>query len=56
MVLVKTLKIFHISILGKRGENNKFHYILKGKKVSVDNKNKKLKKVHKLNFAKADSP
>ena len=43
MVLVETLKIFHISILGKRGENNKFHDILEGKKVYLDNENEKLK-------------
>ena len=50
MVLVKTLKIFHVSILGKTGENNTFHYILEGKNVYLDNKNKKLKKVQKLEF------
>ena len=44
MVFVKTLKIFHLSILGKRGENNTFHDILEGKNVYLDNKNKKLKK------------
>ena len=50
MVLVKTLKIFYVSILGKTGENNTFHYILEGKNVYLDNKNKKLKKVQKLEF------
>ena len=44
MVLVKTLKIFHLSILGKTGENNTFHDILEGKNVYLDNKNKNLKK------------
>ena len=44
MVLVKTLKIFHRSILGKTGENNTFHDILEGKNVYLDNKNKNLKK------------
>ena len=43
MVLVKTLKIFHRSILGKTGENNTFHDILEGKNVYLDNKNKNLK-------------
>ena len=44
MVLVKTLKIFQLSILGKTGENNTFRDILEGKSVYLDNKNKKLKK------------
>ena len=43
MVLVKTLKIFHLSILGKRGKNNTFDDIQQGKNVYLDNKNKKLK-------------
>ena len=44
MVLVKHLKIFYLSILGKRGQNNTFHDILEGENVYLDNKNKKLKK------------
>ena len=32
MVLVKTLKIFHLSILGKTGQNNTSHDILEGEK------------------------
>ena len=56
MVLVKTLKIFQLSILGKTGQNNTFHDILKGKNVSLDNKNKKLKTVQQLHFFKGDSP
>ena len=56
MVLVKTLKIFHLSILGKTGENNTFHDILEGKNVYLDNKNKKLKKSKNYNFSKGDSP
>ena len=44
MVLLKTLKIFHLSILGKAGENNTFHDILERKNVYLDNKNRKLKK------------
>ena len=44
MVLVKNLKIFYLSILNKTGQNNTFRDILEGKIVSVDNKNKKLKK------------
>ena len=43
MVFVKTLKIFHLSILGKRGENNTFHDIQEGKNVYLDNKKEKLK-------------
>ena len=43
MVLVKTLKIFHLSILGKRSENNTFHDILEGKNAYLDNKKEKLK-------------
>ena len=56
MVLVKTLKIFHLSILGKTGENNTFHDILEGKNVYLDNKNRKLKKSKNKNFSKGDSP
>ena len=44
MVLVKNLKIFCLSILGKTGQNNTFHDILERKNVFLDNKNKKLKK------------
>ena len=31
MVLVKNLKIFYLSIVGKTGQNNTFHDILEGK-------------------------
>ena len=44
LVLVKSLKIFYVSILGKTGQNNTFRDILEGKNVYLDNKNKKLKK------------
>ena len=44
MVLVKNLKIFYLSIVGKTGQNNTFHDILERKNVFLDNKNKKLKK------------
>ena len=44
MALVKNLKIFYLSILGKTGQNNRFHDILEGKNVYLDNKNKKLKR------------
>ena len=44
MFSVKNLKIFHLFILDKTGQNNTFHDILKGKHVYLDNKNKKLKK------------
>ena len=43
MVLIKTLKIFHLSILGKRGENKTFHDILEGKNAYLDNKNRKMR-------------
>ena len=56
MVLVKTFKIFHLSILRKRGENNTFYDILEGKNVYLDNKNKKLKGSKNQNFSKGDSP
>ena len=56
MFSVKNLKIFHLSILGKTGENNTFHDILEGKNVYLDNKNKKLKKSKNYNFSKGDSP
>ena len=36
MVLVKNLNIFYLSILGKTGQNNTFHDILKGKNVYLD--------------------
>ena len=52
MVLVKIFKIFHLSILGKTGENNTFHDILEGKKVYLDNKNKNLKKSRNEHFLK----
>ena len=54
MFLVKNLKIFHLSILGKTGENNTFHDIKEGKNVYLHNKNKRLKK--SKNFSKGDSP
>ena len=44
MVLVKNLNFVNLSILGKTGQNNTSHDILEGKKVYLDNKNKKLKK------------
>ena len=50
MVLVKNLKIFYLSILGKTGQNNTFLDILEGKNVYLDNKNKKLKKIQELEF------
>ena len=56
MVLVKNLKIFYLSILGKTGQNNTSHDILEGKNVCLDNKNKKLKKSKKQNFSKRNSP
>ena len=42
--------MFHLSILDKTGQNNTFHDTLKGKNVYLDNKNKKLKKIQKLEF------
>ena len=48
MVLVKTFKVFHLSIFGKTGENNTFHDILERKNVYLDNKNRKLKKNPKI--------
>ena len=56
MVLVKNLKIFYLSILGKTGQNNTFRDILGGKNVYLDNKNKKLKKSKHKKFSKGDSP
>ena len=56
MVLVKNLKIFYLSILGKTGQNNTFRDILEGKNVYLDNKNKKLKKSKHKKFCKGDSP
>ena len=50
MVLVKNLKIFYLSILGKTGQNNTFHDILEGKNVYLGNKNKTLKKSKIWNF------
>ena len=56
MVLVKNLKIFYLSILGKTGQNNTFRDILEGKNVYLHNKNKKLKKSKHKKFSKGDSP
>ena len=56
MVLVKNLKIFYLSILGKTGQNNTFRDILEVKNVYLDNKNKKLKKSKHKKFSKGDSP
>ena len=50
MVLVQNLKIFHLSILGKTGENNTFHDILEGKNVYLDKKKQEVKKVQKCQF------
>ena len=52
MVLVKTLNIFHLSILGKTDQNNTFDDIQEGKNVYLDNKNKKLKISKNWNFSK----
>ena len=48
MVLVKNLRIFYLSILGKTGQNNTFRDILEGKNVYLDNKKEKLKKNPKI--------
>ena len=42
MISVKNMKIFHLFILGKKGQNNTFHDILEWENVYLDNKNKKL--------------
>ena len=44
MFSVKTLKSFHLLILGKKGQTNTFHDMLEWKNVYLDTKNKKLKK------------
>ena len=44
MFSVKTLKIFHLSIQDKTGQNKVFHDILDRKNVYLDNENAKLKK------------
>ena len=46
----KNLKIFHLSFLGKTGQNNTFHDILEMKNVYFDNKNQQLKKSKNQNF------
>ena len=56
MVLVKNLKIFYLSILGKTGQNNTFHDILERKNVFLDNKNKKLKKSKNWILSKVNRP
>ena len=56
MFSVKNLKIFHLLILGKKGQNNTFHDKLEGKNAYLDNKYKKLKKSKNYNFSKGDSP
>ena len=44
MVLVKSLKFFHVFIFGKIRQENLFDNILEGKKAFLDSKIKKLKK------------
>ena len=56
MVLVKTLKIFHIFLLGKMGQENVFDNLLKRKKVFLGNKINDIKKSKNWDFSKGVSP
>ena len=55
MVLVKSLKIFHLFIFGKIREESVFDDILERKKAFLDYK-KKVKKVKNWDFSKGVSP
>ena len=48
MVLVQNWSLFHVYILGNRGQENVFYDILERKKVLLCCKNKKFKKLRKL--------
>ena len=56
MVLVKSLKLFHLFIFGKIREESVFDDILQRKKVLLDYKKKKVKKVKNWDFSKGVSP
>ena len=51
MILIKNLKIFHLFIFGKIREENVFDHILERKKVFLDYKKEKVKKVKNWNFS-----
>ena len=50
MVLVKTLKFFHVFIFGKIRQENVFDTILETKKAYLDSKIKTLKKLKNHGF------
>ena len=56
IVLVKSLKIFHLFIFGKIREESVFDDILERKKAFLDYKKEKLKKVKHGDFSKGVSP
>ena len=56
MVLVKSLKIFHLFSFGKMREESVFDDILERKKAFLDYKKEKLKKVKHGDFSKGVSP
>ena len=56
MVLVKSLKIFHLFIFGKIREESVFDDILERKKAFLDYKKEKIKKVKNWDFSKGVSP
>ena len=56
MVLVKNLKIFHLFIFGKISQQNVFDDILERKKIFLDYKKQKVKKVKNMEFFKGVSP
>ena len=56
MILVKNLKIFHLFIFGKISQQNVFDDILERKKIFLDYKKQKVKKVKNMEFFKGVSP
>ena len=56
MVLVKSLKFFHVFIFGKIRQENVFDDILERKKAFSDSKIKTSKKVKNQDFSKGVSP
>ena len=56
MVLVKSLKLFHLFIFGKFREESVFDDILERKKIFLDYKKEKVKKVKNWDFSKGVSP
>ena len=50
MVLVKSLKFYHVFIFGKISQQNVFDVVLESQKAFLDYKKQKVKKVEKSGF------